>query len=389
MKKVLLLTNKYPYSPPIESFLETELEFYGDKKITIAPSKTDHSKRSVNKDIEINRELSDLLNNKKIKLKSILESLINVIFIKEFFNEKLYLSLSKFKWALGFFSGAIIVRKFLDNSNCDVAYSYWLNYLSLGIALSNCPCKVSRAHGIDLYSESSKVKYQPFQSYIVKKLDRIYCISEDGRNYLNDRYNTDNLFVSRLGVKVGHDVISEIVDLRKSNVINVVSCSYILPIKRLDFIFSWLQEISKYKKVYWTHIGGPVPGLEGIKTDILSRISNTGNLSVNFVGGMSNKDIITFYSKNKFDLFMNMSDSEGIPVSIMEALFFGIPVIARNVGGIKELIDGKNGLFVSKNVNDRDLNRILSYKNNRKTIQGSIKEKYSANKNYCEFWRGI
>ena len=33
-------------------------------------------------------------------------------------------------------------------------------------------------------------------------------------------------------------------------------------------------------------------------------------------------------------IFINMSDSEGVPVSIMEALSIGIPVIARAVGGI-------------------------------------------------------
>ena len=35
---------------------------------------------------------------------------------------------------------------------------------------------------------------------------------------------------------------------------------------------------------------------------------------------------------NDFDLFVNMSLSEGIPVSIMEAISFGIPIIATNVG---------------------------------------------------------
>lgn len=41
-----------------------------------------------------------------------------------------------------------------------------------------------------------------------------------------------------------------------------------------------------------------------------------------------------------------MSDSEGIPVSIMEAMSFGIPVIARNVGGMSEIVNEENGLLL-------------------------------------------
>jgi colanic acid/amylovoran biosynthesis glycosyltransferase len=47
------------------------------------------------------------------------------------------------------------------------------------------------------------------------------------------------------------------------------------------------------------------------------------------------------------DLFVLPSFAEGIPVSAMEAMAVGVPVIATNTGGISELIeDGKTGLLV-------------------------------------------
>ncbi|MFR4320263.1 MAG: glycosyltransferase [Blautia massiliensis (ex Durand et al. 2017)] len=45
---------------------------------------------------------------------------------------------------------------------------------------------------------------------------------------------------------------------------------------------------------------------------------------------------------------MNVSSSEGIPVSIMEATSFGIPGIATDAGGTKEIIrDKENGVLLS------------------------------------------
>lgn len=47
------------------------------------------------------------------------------------------------------------------------------------------------------------------------------------------------------------------------------------------------------------------------------------------------------------DIVLLFSKWEGLPISVIEAMFAGKPVVASNVGGIKELIDhGKNGYLL-------------------------------------------
>ena len=49
-----------------------------------------------------------------------------------------------------------------------------------------------------------------------------------------------------------------------------------------------------------------------------------------------------------FDVFTLTSKFEGLPITIIEAMFAGLPIIATNVGGIVELvIDDKNGFLVN------------------------------------------
>jgi glycosyltransferase involved in cell wall biosynthesis len=45
-------------------------------------------------------------------------------------------------------------------------------------------------------------------------------------------------------------------------------------------------------------------------------------------------------------VFVNVSQSEGVPLTIMEALSFGVPVVAPRVGGIPELLTANVGLFL-------------------------------------------
>jgi glycosyltransferase involved in cell wall biosynthesis len=55
-----------------------------------------------------------------------------------------------------------------------------------------------------------------------------------------------------------------------------------------------------------------------------------------------------------FDIFCLSSHHEGLPVAIMESLVLGIPVVATDVGGVRELVDqGRQGLLVPAHRPDR------------------------------------
>jgi len=90
---------------------------------------------------------------------------------------------------------------------------------------------------------------------------------------------------------------------------------------------------------------------EGDEEETLKRYVQENSMEdhVKFMGLV--KDMDQMYSA--IDLFVLTSVTEGIPLSILESMAAKVPVVATNVGGVKEIIeDGKTGLLVpSQNLN--------------------------------------
>ena len=85
-------------------------------------------------------------------------------------------------------------------------------------------------------------------------------------------------------------------------------------------------------------------------------------LPVTFTG-MLNKEEWIIKSKG-YDLFINTTNFDNTPVSVMEAMALGLPVISTNVGGIPFLIDNeKTGLLVNPNDETLFVEKIISLLN--------------------------
>jgi glycosyltransferase involved in cell wall biosynthesis len=71
-------------------------------------------------------------------------------------------------------------------------------------------------------------------------------------------------------------------------------------------------------------------------------------LPVTFTGGMKKEDWLD-YAKD-FDVFINTTNVDNTPVSVMEAMALGLPVVSTNVGGIPFLLKDKvDALLVKPN----------------------------------------
>jgi colanic acid/amylovoran biosynthesis glycosyltransferase len=74
--------------------------------------------------------------------------------------------------------------------------------------------------------------------------------------------------------------------------------------------------------------------------------------NVRFLGQLAHPEVIEFYRRGEVDIVvlpsldLGGSEHEGIPVSLMEAMSYGVPVVSTITGGIPELLGGGAGVMV-------------------------------------------
>ena len=87
----------------------------------------------------------------------------------------------------------------------------------------------------------------------------------------------------------------------------------------------------------------------GITIESLKKYANSKSLNVNFTGKLSKSDWIKL--SESYDIFINTTHFDNTPVSLIEALALGLPVISTNVGGIPYLVKDRETALL---VNDSD-----------------------------------
>lgn len=137
-----------------------------------------------------------------------------------------------------------------------------------------------------------------------------------------------------------------------------------------------IQALEKVKGIKLLVVGNG-PYLNKLK--ILAKEKNVDSL---FLTSKKREDIVDIL--NITDIFVNPSYSEGLPTSVLEAGAVGVPIIATDVGGTREIIDNrKNGVLIKpKNATQLRKNIILLLKNKKirksfsKNITKKVKDKF-------------
>jgi len=242
-----------------------------------------------------------------------------------------------------------------------VLYSYWMNTGARAICMLDKikATRISRAHRVELYEEEAKHRYLPLVSHTFHNLNALFFISEHGKRYFENRFGlvSEKNIVSRLGVINRFPFNPEIPE---RDFFRIVSCSSLINVKRVHLLISALGLVRSPKKIIWNHFGeGPLE--KELKALAEETIGNLSGVEYKFMGRVMNAQIMEFYNTNNVDLLINTSSSEGIPVSIMEAQSFGIPVIATDTGGTAEIITKETGILLPVDFDIAGLARKIEY----------------------------
>lgn len=282
------------------------------------------------------------------------------------------------------------LRKIINEEKFDIIHTH----TPMGSVVTRLAAKKARkkyhtrviytAHGLHFFKGASAKNwliFYPVEKYLSKYTDTLILINQEDYDLCKRKFKKckDIQYVPGVGIdeaKFDFEMSEkEKHDLRKS-----------VGVKDDDFVIIYPAEISKRKRQIWlietindllkknSNIHLLLPGKDSLDGKCQELVKELGlEKQVHFLG--YRKDIPKLLKIS--NLAISSANQEGLPVNIMEAMYVGLPIVASDCRGNRDLIqDNVNGYLVSLKDNERFSNSIENiYNDNSKSEEFGHKSK--------------
>lgn len=244
------------------------------------------------------------------------------------------------------------IKKFENNSIEDIA-NYIVNqlpctvfsryvepvYMAARIVQMKYPDEIKI---ISVVHSGCEFAYEA-NSLIKDKVDNIFCVSQDIKNIMINKYGCDKnkVLYKESPILFDDKLIKKYVDYGEPIRIGYAARIEKNP-KRADLLPKFVDELEKLDVNYVFGIAGLGSYFDILKAEIDKR--NLGN-KVKLLGWIGHEDMYKFF-KN-IDIFINISDYEGVGLSMLEAMSCGAVPIETEVCGAREFIEDSVNGYVS------------------------------------------
>lgn len=348
------------------SYIQNEINYYLDKNIeVILVSNTALNHQNFKGEIENIVVDFNGYTRKNVIRKNFF--LITKILFSELLSRKTTLRyLKSFGAQLSILLRSVYVAQSLASDSrlneSKIHVSYWMDDWATVLAVMKEKRMIekfySRAHGADLYEERMvKTGRQPFRKFQLKQISQVFCVSKMGKKYMQEQYpnHVDKIGHLYLGTP---DPIQVKEGKRDNEKFTILTIGLVRNIKRFHLVPQLLELLDFPAR--WVHIGDDkIAHNDSTRQEyeaMREYISNHDNLDIHFLGEMSPNEVLIYYAEHRVDLLLSLSETEGLPVSMMEAISYGVPIVSTDVGGCREIVKQENGFLVDTNL---DFNEII------------------------------
>jgi glycosyltransferase involved in cell wall biosynthesis len=248
----------------------------------------------------------------------------------------------------------LIARRWLDGRSIQVLHSHrYKENLLAGVlsAVGSVPRVVRTQHGMpEPFSGLASVRQcitQTVDRMVARfATDRIVAVTNDLRDQMAGSFSSKKkIVVVENGVSLG-DVRSNLTSAEAKIQLGldfetpvIATACRLVPIKRLDLFVAAASKVIEQCPAARFVIAGDGPDRESIEHSV--REANLAH-KILLLGHCDRVyDVL-----RAADVFVLTSDHEGLPMVLLEAMQLGIPIVARRVGGLPEVLGEDCGQFV-------------------------------------------
>ena len=302
-------------------------------------------------------------------------------------DKKIKISFERSPFKLNNVKAIFQLRKILLEEKYDIIHTH----TPMGSVVTRLAAKKARkhgtrviytAHGFHFFKGASLINwalFYPVEKYLSKYTDTLILINKEDYNLAKKKFKKCRDIQYVPGVGIDEDKFN--IKLTKKDKHELRES---LGLKDIDFVMIYPAELSNRKRQIWLintvstllkedeNIHLLLPGKDSLngKCQELVRHLNL-EYQIHFLG--FRKDIPELLQIS--DLSVSSSRQEGLPVNIMEAMYVGLPIVASDCRGNRDLVkDGENGYIVPLNDSETFKDRIKTIYGN-KTLRNKLKMK--------------
>lgn len=221
---------------------------------------------------------------------------------------------------------------------------------------------VYHIHGAEF--KSFALAHHNIVAKVLRKVDILIALSCSWQQFFETEFDCKNVVVLPNIIPYPEIAESLSVDYQR------VEASYLGYLDKRKGIFNILEMINQHqgelRGKFLLHIGG------NGKTEEVKRLIAEYGIGdiVQFEGWVKGEKKIELL--NRSDFYLLPSYNEGLPISILEAMSYRLPIVASPVGGIPEIVEeGVNGFLVQPGDNEslyRAISQLIENPNQRRTM---------------------
>lgn len=271
---------------------------------------------------------------------------------------------------------SVWLAKYVEENYIDHIHAHWLTTSStlamLVAELTNIEWSVTAHRGDIVANNILEKKFE--------KAKFIRFISRSGKKLALERAKISDNKAKIIHMGVDTKQLTSILPsakIKSTGLFNIICPANLLPVKGHDFLIDSISQMQLVNKIKLFIVGDGE-----LRQTLEDKVKNLGlEKSIIFCGHIPHSELLSWYKTGDIkavvlpSLDLGNGLHEGIPVSLMEAMAFNIPIISTRTGGIPELLeesDKKYGELIEAN-NTNELSRLLdnfvhSPEKNRKMV---------------------
>lgn len=209
----------------------------------------------------------------------------------------------------------------------------------------------------DAVYKNSKGIYRKLIRHFINNTDALICLAPYWKKFFLEHFDNKNILI------INNVVLKpENSDKEKNVPFGPLKFLFLGRIGHRKGIFDIIKAINENKHLFKGRMKLYAGG-DG-ETEKLKQLITEQNLEeiVEYVGWINGEEKQNLLSGS--DVYILPSYSEGLPISILEAMSYKLPVISTPVGGIPEVVKEENGILVSPGNISEITNAMLFFLNN-------------------------